>query len=170
MCGRSHVARYCFAFDVLDDWRYFFCDDQSQRTLRDIDMQPESSASSTRPLSPHLQVFRPLITMIMSIFHRITGGALYVGTLLVAWWLVAAASGPGYYEWVNGFFGSIVGRLILFAYTWTLVHHMLGGIRHLVWDTGLGLEKPYRDQIAWATLLGSVGLTLLIWGIGYAVR
>ena len=95
--------------------------------------------------------------MVMSIFHRITGAALYFGTLLVAWWLVAAASGPEYYAWVNGFFGSFLGRLILFGYTWALIHHMLGGIRHLIWDTGYGLEAPIRNRIAWATLAGSRG-------------
>jgi len=118
-----------------------------------------------RPLSPHLTVFRPLITMVMSIFHRITGAANYVGTLLVLWWLVAIARGPEPFEVVRSFFGSWLGRLILFYYTWNLMHHMLGGVRHLVWDTGVGFTKPARDQLAWGTLIGSVSLTILIWAI-----
>lgn len=123
-----------------------------------------------RPLSPHLQVFRPLITMVMSILHRITGAALYFGTLLVAWWLIAAASGPDYFALVDGFFGSFLGRLILFGYTWALVHHMLGGLRHFVWDMGAGFELPVANRMAWATIIGSVVLTILIWVIGYMAR
>ena len=123
-----------------------------------------------RPLSPHLQVFRPLITMVMSILHRITGAALYFGTLLVAWWLIAAASGPDYFALVDGFFGSFLGRLVLFGYTWALVHHMLGGLRHFVWDMGAGFELPVANRMAWATIIGSVVLTILIWVIGYMAR
>ena len=123
-----------------------------------------------RPLSPHLQVFKPLITMVMSILHRITGAALYFGTILVAWWLIAAASGPDYFAWVDGFFGSFFGRLILFGYTWALMHHMLGGLRHFVWDMGAGFELPVANRMAWATVIGSVTLTVLIWVVGYMAR
>ena len=123
-----------------------------------------------RPLSPHLTVYRPPITMTMSIVHRITGGALYFGTLLVAWWLFAAATSERYFDFVDAIFGSWIGRLVLLGYTWALIHHMLGGIRHLVWDTGIGLEKHTASKIAWATLAGSIALTLLIWIAGYAAR
>jgi succinate dehydrogenase / fumarate reductase cytochrome b subunit len=123
-----------------------------------------------RPLSPHLQVFRPLITMVMSIAHRITGAALYFGTILVAWWLIAAASGPEHFAIVDGFFGSLFGQLILFGYTWALVHHMLGGIRHFFWDMGVGFELSTANRMAWATIIGSVALTILIWIIGYLAR
>ncbi|HEY4191661.1 MAG TPA: succinate dehydrogenase, cytochrome b556 subunit [Mesorhizobium sp.] len=123
-----------------------------------------------RPLSPHLTIYRPPITMTMSIVHRITGGALYVGTLLVAFWLMAAAGPRPYFDFANGIFGSWIGQLILFGYTWALMHHMLGGIRHFVWDTGAGLEKHTASKIAWATLIGSVLLTLAIWAVGYYVR
>lgn len=123
-----------------------------------------------RPLSPHLQVFRPLITMVMSIAHRITGAALYFGTVLVAWWLIAAAGGPEQFAVADGFFGSLFGRLILFGYTWALVHHMLGGIRHFFWDMGTGFELPTANRMAWATIIGSVALTILIWIIGYMAR
>ncbi len=108
--------------------------------------------------------------MTMSIVHRITGCALYVGTLLVAWWLTAAAGPQSYFDFVNGIFGSWFGQLVLLGYTWALMHHMLGGIRHFVWDTGAGLEKHTASKIAWATLIGSVILTILIWVVGYMVR
>jgi succinate dehydrogenase / fumarate reductase cytochrome b subunit len=120
-----------------------------------------------RPLSPHLQIYKPILTMMMSIVHRITGGALYFGTLLVAWWLIAAASGPSAYTAFEGFIGSIVGRLILFGYTWALIHHMLGGIRHLVWDLGYGFEPTEREVLTVATLIGSIGLTIALWAVGY---
>lgn len=129
-----------------------------------------STASSNRPLSPHLSIYKQIPTMVMSIVHRITGAALYFGTILVAWWLVAAASGAAYFEWVNGIFGSFIGRLILFGYTWALLHHLLGGIRHLIWDTGAGFEKETSTRMAKATIVGSVILTVLVWIAGYAVR
>lgn len=123
-----------------------------------------------RPLSPHLAVWRPTITYTMSIIHRITGAALYVGTLLVAWWLVAAAGPQHYFDFVNDIFGSWFGRLVLIGYTWALMHHIAGGIRHLAWDTGVGLEKHTASKIAWATLIASLLLTLAIWVAGYYVR
>lgn len=123
-----------------------------------------------RPLSPHLQVYRPLVNMIMSILHRATGAALYIGTLLLAWWLLSAASGPEAFAAVSDFFNSWLGRLILFGYTWALVHHMLGGIRHFIWDTGRGYELDTVDRLSWATIIGSVTLTALIWIAVYAVR
>src|SRR5882672_7187093 len=104
------------------------------------EMEARARASSQRPLSPHLQIYRPLLTMMMSIVHRVTGAALYFGMLLLAWWLIAAASGPTAYANVEWFIGSLIGRLILFGYTWALIHHMLGGIRHLIWDTLNGFE------------------------------
>jgi succinate dehydrogenase / fumarate reductase, cytochrome b subunit len=125
--------------------------------------------SRPRPLSPHLQIYRPSLTMMMSIFHRTTGAGLYFGTLLLAWWLLAAASGPNAYSAVEGFFGSIFGRVILFTYTWTVIHHMLGGIRHLIWDTGRGFEAHEREWLARATLAGSIGLTILLWAVGLLV-
>jgi succinate dehydrogenase / fumarate reductase cytochrome b subunit len=129
-----------------------------------------SQATRERPLSPHLTIYRPPITMTMSILHRITGGALYFGTLLVAWWLTAAAGPQSYFDFVNGIFGSWIGRLVLFGYTWALMHHLLGGIRHLIWDTGTGLEKHTASKIAWANIIGSVVLTVLIWVVGIMAR
>jgi succinate dehydrogenase / fumarate reductase cytochrome b subunit len=130
----------------------------------------DTSSKAARPLSPHLSVFRPLITMVMSIVHRITGAALYFGMILLAWWLLAAATGPGAFATADAVFGSWFGRLVLFGFTWTLLHHWLGGIRHLIWDTGAGYSQAARNGLAWATLIGSAALTLLVWVIGYAVR
>jgi len=123
-----------------------------------------------RPLSPHLQVYKPILTMVMSILHRITGAALYFGTILLAWWLIAAAAGPAYFDFVNGIYGSFLGRLILFGFTWALVHHMLGGLRHFIWDMGSGFGQSAREWLAKATIIGSVSLTILLWIIGYMVR
>ena len=123
-----------------------------------------------RPLSPHLQIYRWTWTMAMSVAHRITGVALYGGTALLVIWLVALAAGPGAYGPVAWFFGSILGRLILFVYTWILMHHMLGGIRHLVWDFGHGMEPGTRIAMARFTLIGSTALTVLIWLVALVAR
>jgi succinate dehydrogenase / fumarate reductase cytochrome b subunit len=120
-----------------------------------------------RPLSPHLQIYRPMLTMMMSIAHRITGAALAVGFALLTWWLVAVSMGPDAYDCVQSFFGSLFGRALLFAFTWALIHHMLGGIRHLIWDTGAGLDKQTVEIFALATIIGSIVLTVLVWIIGY---
>jgi succinate dehydrogenase / fumarate reductase cytochrome b subunit len=120
-----------------------------------------------RPLSPHLQIYRLPLTMMMSGFHRISGAGLYFGILLVAWWLVAVAVGPNAYATVELFMSSLIGRALLLGYTWALIHHALGGIRHLIWDIGYGFEPAEREILAIATLVGSIGLTLVLWGIGY---
>jgi succinate dehydrogenase / fumarate reductase cytochrome b subunit len=126
-----------------------------------------TAALRPRPLSPHLQIYSPMLTMMMSIVHRITGAALYFGTLLLAWWLIAAASGPNAYANFEWFIGSLIGRLVLFGYTWALIHHTLGGIRHLIWDTGRGLEPAERELLTMMNLIGSIVFTLIVWTIGY---
>jgi succinate dehydrogenase / fumarate reductase cytochrome b subunit len=105
--------------------------------------------------------------MVMSILHRITGATLYVGSLLLAWWLVAAATGPDYYNYVAGVFASWPGKIVLLGYTWVLMHHLLGGLRHLLWDTGAGYDLKTIDILCWGSLAGSLLLTALIW-IGVA--
>jgi succinate dehydrogenase / fumarate reductase cytochrome b subunit len=122
-----------------------------------------------RPLSPHLSIYRPMLTMMMSIAHRISGAANATGFVLLAWWLIAIASGPEAYAVVSKFFLSLPGRTLLFLYTWSLIHHMLGGIRHLIWDTGTGLDKVTIEIFAWATLIGGIVLTVLVWLAGYWV-
>jgi succinate dehydrogenase / fumarate reductase, cytochrome b subunit len=128
------------------------------------------SRPAARPLSPHLQIYKPMLSMMMSIAHRITGAALFFGTILFVWWLSAAAHSDGYFILVQGFFGHWFGRLILFGFTWALVHHMLGGLRHLYWDTGRGFALPTVEKLVWANLIGSIALTVLLWVIGYGVR
>lgn len=125
----------------------------------------DAKTPANRPLSPHLQIYKPSLTMVMSIVHRITGAALYVGTLLLALYLVAVASGKGGYDLAAAVYGSWFGKLVLFGYTWALLHHMMGGIRHLIWDTGAGLEDPARENIVKATLIASVALTIIVWVI-----
>jgi succinate dehydrogenase cytochrome b subunit len=120
-----------------------------------------------RPLSPHLSIYKPMLTMLMSIAHRITGAGLYFGTLLLAWWLLAAATSPNAYAGIGSFMSSFFGRLILFGYTWALMHHMLGGFRHLIWDSGRGFGAYEREWLAIASLVGSIGLTIVIWVLGY---
>ncbi len=117
-----------------------------------------------RPLSPHIQIYTPLINMVMSILHRITGAALYLGTLLLAWWLIAAATGPDYFNDVSRLLGSWPGRLVLAGYTWALLHHMLGGLRHFIWDLGFGFDLKTIDQLSWGSILLSLALTAVIWG------
>ena len=129
--------------------------------------EAKTSRFKDRPLSPHLQVYRLTLTMLMSIVHRITGAALYFGIILVAWWLVAAAVGSNAYATVEMFLGTTIGRLILFGYTWALIHHGLGGVRHLIWDIGYGFEPSEREILTLVTLIGSIGITVLIWGVGF---
>ncbi|MDX1718133.1 MAG: succinate dehydrogenase, cytochrome b556 subunit [Anderseniella sp.] len=128
------------------------------------------SPMKERPLSPHLQVYKPMLTMMMSIVHRITGAGLYFGMALFVWWLFAAGHSAGYFDFVQGFIGSWFGRLVLLGFTWALVHHALGGLRHLVWDTGRGFDLKLIEVMAKGTLIGSLALTLMIWAVAYAVR
>jgi len=130
-------------------------------------LMAETRAQHERPLSAHLQIYRLTLTMMMSVVHRATGAMLYVGTLLVAWWLIAAATGPNAYATVQWSMGSLVGMLILLGYTWALIHHMLGGLRHLIWDAGYGFGPVEREWLARATVVGSVGLTVVLWLVGY---
>jgi succinate dehydrogenase / fumarate reductase cytochrome b subunit len=130
----------------------------------------EARQTVERPLSPHLFIYKPLINMVMSILHRLTGGALYFGTLLLAAWLIAAAMGEGQFNFVNAVFAHPLGQVVLFGYTWALVHHMLGGIRHLIWDTGRGLRIWQINTLSWLTILFSITLTLAIWAVGLTLR
>lgn len=116
-----------------------------------------------RPLSPHLQVYRPQITSILSILHRATGVALAAGTLLLAWWLVAAASSDGAYAAVSATLRHPIGLLVLFGWTASLWYHFCNGIRHLAWDAGHGFDLPTTHRSGWAVLAASATLTLLTW-------
>lgn len=133
-------------------------------------MTRPTAAPRERPLSPHLTIYKWPVTMTVSILHRVTGAALYFGSALIAWWLVAASTSQSYFDFTSAVFGSVIGRTVLLGYTWALVHHMLGGIRHLVWDTGAGLEKHNASNTARLQIVAGIVLTLLIWVAGYAAR
>lgn len=128
-----------------------------------------NGTNAGRPLSPHLQIYRRTLTMMMSIVHRATGVALYAGTLLLVWWLTAAAISDPYFDLVQSVFGSWFGRLVLFGFTWALVHHVAGGIRHLIWDTGRAFDLKAVEAGARITLASSIIITIALWAIGYGV-
>ncbi len=127
-------------------------------------------AQPDRPLSPHLQVYRWQITNTLSILHRLTGVALGVGTLLMAYWLIAIAAGPEAFATAQGLVGSIVGRVILLGFTFALAFHFSNGIRHLFWDSGRGFELSTVHTSGWIVVVASAVLTLATWILGYAVR
>ena len=127
-------------------------------------------AMSDRPLSPHLQIWRWNVTMALSILHRVSGVGLGLGSLLLAWWLIAAASGPEAFATVQGFIGSIIGRLVLFGFTVSLFFHLCNGVRHLVWDVGYGFDIKTAERSAWFVVAATVVLTLIAWIAGYAMR
>jgi succinate dehydrogenase / fumarate reductase cytochrome b subunit len=123
-----------------------------------------------RPISPHLSIYRWQINMVMSIAHRITGGALYFGTLLLAAWLVSAAMGPQEFAFVNRLLAHPLGLLVLLGYTWALIHHMLGGVRHLIWDTGQGLDIKSVNGLSWVSIIASLVTTAAIWAVALSMR
>jgi len=118
---------------------------------------------ASKPLSPHLSIYRFSWLMTGSIIHRLTGAALYVGTLILLWGLIALNLGPEAYQSFYDCAQSLIGILILLGYTWALTHHALGGLRHLIWDTGRALSVPVARALAIANFIGSIALTLLIW-------
>jgi len=126
-------------------------------------------SSAKRPLSPHLQVYRPQLTSILSITHRLSGVALGAGTLLLVYWLAAAASGPEAFENAQSFVGSFLGRLLLFGWTVGLFFHLCNGIRHLVWDIGVGFELDDAYRSGWTVVVATALLSLLTWIVGYSV-
>jgi succinate dehydrogenase / fumarate reductase cytochrome b subunit len=125
------------------------------------------SSNANRPLSPHLQVYKPQLTSVMSILHRITGVALSVGTLMIAWWLVAAMLGESAYDAARNFAGSPLGLFMLFGWTFCFYYHLFNGVRHLIWDTVhlLKLENAYRA--GYAVLLLTFAATALTWVCAY---
>jgi succinate dehydrogenase / fumarate reductase cytochrome b subunit len=119
--------------------------------------------AAKRPLSPHLSVYRLTLTMAMSIAHRITGVGLYLGAILLALYFLGTALGPGAFGLVSWITDSFFGRVIIFLFSWALFHHLLGGVRHAVWDRGLYLDPQGRELAAQATLYGGIALTILFW-------
>ncbi len=121
-----------------------------------------------RPLSPHLQVYRPQLTSVLSITHRLTGVVLVFGTLLLVYWLVAVATGAAAYDTAQTLIGSVLGRLLLFGWSVALFYHLCNGIRHLFWDAGFLLELPALYRSGWAMVVAALTLTLISWVAGYA--
>ena len=122
--------------------------------------------SGPRPLSPHLQIYRWQLTSVTSILHRFSGVALSAGAILLVWWLVAAAEGPQSYAAIQGFLGSWLGRLLLFAWTAALFYHLCNGLRHLMWDSGRGFELRQAYASGWAVVGATAALTAFVWIVG----
>ncbi len=121
---------------------------------------------SQRPLSPHLGVYKFMYTMSLSILHRITGGAAAVGFLCFAWWLMALASGPAAYADAMKLLASPLGRVVLVGFTFSFVYHFCNGIRHLVWDTGHGLERAQARRSGAVVITAALLLTALVVWLG----
>ena len=122
-----------------------------------------------RPLSPHLQIYKLPITALMSISHRITGVALALGTLLLAYWLSAAAYGPQAFERAQNFVGSWFGVLLLLGFSAALFYHLCNGIRHLLWDAGWGYEIEQSKRLNVVVLAAAGALTLVTWVAGLLI-
>ena len=139
--------------------------------VREALMQGRNSTGAIvkRPLSPHLQVYRPQISSALSIFHRITGVALSAGAVLLSLWLAAAAASPGAFAVAQSLIDSILGMIVLFGFTLALFYHFCNGIRHLLWDAGYGFELPTMHRTGYAVLIASAGLTVIFWFIGLVI-
>ena len=126
-----------------------------------------SEAKNQRPISPHLQIYNPQITSVLSILHRILGVALSFGAVLLVYWLVAAAFGPDTYLQAQNFFASWFGQLILLGMSFSLFYHFANGIRHLIWDAGIGLDMPTLRATGVLVIISSFGLTAITWIVAY---
>src|SRR5580704_16534899 len=124
-----------------------------------MDAVESQKAMTNRPLSPHLRIYKPQLTSVLSILHRITGVALSVGTILLVYWLVAAASGPAAFATAAGLMRSWLGRLLLFGWTFALFFHLANGIRHLFWDAGIGFELKTVYASGWTVVALATALT-----------
>ena len=126
-------------------------------------------SSTSRPLSPHIGIYRPQITSVLSILHRATGVFLCFGAVVFAWWAVALALGPEPYAAVRSALGSWLGRLLLFAWTFSFFFHLCNGVRHLFWDAGIGFELRTVHASGMAVVAASIALTIIAFGLAYAV-
>jgi len=128
------------------------------------------TAPAARPLSPHLQIYRWPITMATSIAHRVTGVGLAIGTLIVAWWLLALAAGPQYYDTFSMIARHPLGQIVLFCFVWSLTYHLLNGIRHLAWDIGLGFDVQTANRSAFAVIALSLLFAIAVFAYAYAAK
>ncbi len=127
------------------------------------DVEPGATKRRPRPLSPHLSIYRPIVTMVMSIMHRVTGLFNIGGLLLVTAYVMSIALGPEAYESASAVYGSWPARVILVGFSWSVIHHFLGGIRYAFWDVGKAMDRPGRLFLSWGTIIGSVTLTAVLW-------
>jgi succinate dehydrogenase / fumarate reductase cytochrome b subunit len=128
-------------------------------------MTEASPGLPPRPLSPHLSIWRWHVTMFTSIAHRVSGVGLYLGALVAAGWAVALARGADAYGAYMGLLGSIPGKLVLFGLTLALFYHLANGIRHLVWDTGHGLDLRSANYSGVFVIAFSITATLGLWAV-----
>ncbi len=131
-------------------------------------MTSVAPSARPRPMSPHLSVYRMQFTMVMSGFHRITGVGLVIGTLMFAWWIIAAGAGPEYFDVAQGFIGSWFGILLLLGWSFALFYHLCNGVRHMLWDIGIGLEIDGIKTGGVIMLATASALTLVSWIIAIA--
>lgn len=128
---------------------------------------PQKPAQATRPLSPHLTIYRWPVTMATSITHRATGIGLSVGAVILAWWLVSISNGPEGWHSFHDVSDTPVGLLVVFGLTWSLVYHFLNGIRHLAWDLGYGFEKGLAERNSMMILVGSIVIAVAIFALAW---
>ena len=124
-------------------------------------------AQVERPLSPHLQIYKPQISSVLSILHRMTGFALAIGTLLLTWWLTAAAYNVAAFSVAQGFVASWFGQLLLLGFSFAFFYHLCNGIRHLFWDAGYGYELDTMTKTGWLVVVAAFVLTAITWYLGY---
>jgi len=122
--------------------------------------------SANRPLSPHLQIYKPQLTSVLSVLHRGTGLALSAGAVVFILWLLAVAAGPNAYGGMEGFFASALGRLFLLGWTFSFFYHLANGIRHLLWDTGRNFDLESTYKTGWIVVWTSIGLTVFTYVFG----
>jgi succinate dehydrogenase / fumarate reductase cytochrome b subunit len=127
-------------------------------------------AHDDRPLSPDIQIYRPQLTSVLSITHRLTGIVLSIGAPLLVWWLIAAAAGPASYSTLHGFLASWLGLLLLLGWTFSLFFHLCNGVRHLFWDAGYGFDLQTIYASGWSVVVISIGLTVTAWIISFGMR
>ena len=131
---------------------------------------PHPHGARPRPLSPHLQIYKWSVTMATSITHRVTGGALYIGLVFIAWWLVAASMGPEAYAPFLTAAANPVGQIVLFGFTWAATYHLLAGIRHLVWDIGYGFLPKTAMWSGVAVIVLSILIAIGMFAWAYSMR
>jgi len=127
-------------------------------------------ATKNRPISPHLQIYRPQITSTLSILHRLTGIGLAFGSLMLTWWLISAAAGPESFDIAQDYIGGTIGRTLLLAFTAAVFYHLCNGIRHLFWDVGMGYDIATATRNGWFVIIATAVLTLVAFGAGYSMK